>query len=70
MEASQNYTIRELHNIQIVYCLTRRNYLNWSQLVRAILKGQGKMNHFTGTGLKLEDLLFIVWDKEDSIIML
>ena len=69
MEASQYYIIRELHNIQIVYCLTRRNYLEWSQLVRMVLKGKGKISHLIGTCLKHEDLLFIVWDKEDSMIM-
>ena len=59
----------ELQNIQPAYRLTRKNYLKWSQLVRTILKGKGKMSHLMGTGPKKGDLQFQAWDEEDSMIM-
>ncbi|XP_059440211.1 uncharacterized protein LOC132172685 [Corylus avellana] len=35
----------ELQNIQAAYRLNRKNYLKWSQLVRTVLKGKGKISH-------------------------
>ena len=46
-----------------------KNYLKWSQLVRTVLKGKGKISHLMGTRLKLGDPHFEVWDEEDSIIL-
>lgn len=59
----------ELQHIQTTYRLDGKNYLKWSQLVRTILKGKGKISHLTGTGPKPEDPLFKAWDEEDSMIM-
>ena len=46
-----------------------KNYLKWSQLVCTVLKGKGKISHLMGTGPKLGDPRFEVWDEEDSMIM-
>ncbi|RVX06582.1 Retrovirus-related Pol polyprotein from transposon TNT 1-94 [Vitis vinifera] len=35
----------ELQNIQAAYRLNGKNYLKWSQLVRTVLKGKGKISH-------------------------
>ncbi|KAF8411460.1 hypothetical protein HHK36_004011 [Tetracentron sinense] len=59
----------ELQNIQAAYRLTGKNYLKWSQLVRAVLKGKGKISHLMGTGPKTGDPRFEAWDEEDSMIM-
>ncbi|RVW23388.1 Retrovirus-related Pol polyprotein from transposon TNT 1-94 [Vitis vinifera] len=59
----------ELQNIQAAYKLNGKNYLKWSQLIRIVLKGKGKINHLMGTGPKLGDPHFEVWDEEDSMIM-
>ena len=59
----------ELQNIQAAYRLDGKNYLKWSQLVRPVLKGKGKISHLMGTGLKPGDPCFEVWDEEDSMIM-
>ena len=40
----------ELQNIQAAYRLNGKNYLKWSQLVRTVLKGKGKISHLMGTG--------------------
>ena len=59
----------ELQNIQAAYRLDGKNYLKWSQLVRTMLKGKGKISHLMGTGPKLGDPHFEAWDEEDSMIM-
>ena len=59
----------ELPNIQATYRLDGKNYLNWSQLVRTVIKGKGKLSHLTGTGPKLGDSRFEAWYEEDSMIM-
>ncbi|KAL6315434.1 hypothetical protein AAG906_000549 [Vitis piasezkii] len=59
----------ELQNIQAAYRLDGKNYLKWSQLVRTVLKGKGKISHLMGTGPKLGDPHFEAWDEEDSMIM-
>ena len=59
----------ELQSIQAAYRLNGRNYLKWSQLVRTVLKGKGKISHIMGTGPDEKDPLFGVWDEEDSMIM-
>ena len=46
-----------------------KNYLKWSQLVRPMLKGKGKISHLMGTRPKLGDPRFEAWDEEDSMIM-
>lgn len=55
--------------IQAVYCLNAKNYLNWLQLLRMILKEKWKISHILGTGSKLGDPQFDVYDEEDSMIM-
>ena len=40
----------ELQNIQAAYRLDGSNYLKWSQLIRTVLKGRGKISHLLGTG--------------------
>ena len=59
----------ELQNIQVAYRLDGKNYLKWSQLVRTVLKGKGKIGHLMGTGPKLGDPHFEAWDEEDFMIM-
>ena len=59
----------ELQNIQAAYRLDGKNYLKWSQLVRIVLKGKGKIIHLMGTGPKPGDPRFVAWDEEDSKIM-
>ena len=59
----------ELQNIQAAYRLDGKNYLKWSQLVRTVLKGKGKISHLMGTRPKLGDPRFEAWDEEDSMIM-
>ena len=46
-----------------------KKYLKWSQLVRIVLKGKGKISHLMGSRLKPGDRRFEVWDEEDSMIM-
>ena len=59
----------ELQNIQAAYRLDGKNYLKWSQLIRIVLKGKGKISHLMGTEPKPGDPRFEVWDEEDSMIM-
>lgn len=59
----------ELQTIQAAYKLDGKNYLKWSQLIRTILKGKGKITHLLGTGPKQGDASFEAWDEEDSLIM-
>jgi len=59
----------DLQVLQSNYRLDGSNYLQWTQLVRATLKGRKKLNHLEGNhpaqnGPKYED-----WDDEDSLIM-
>ena len=56
-------------NIRTVHRLTGRNYLQWSPLVRTVLRCKGKPSHLTGISLKPEDPQFIVCEEEDSMIM-
>lgn len=56
-------------NIRTVYRLTGRNYLQWSPLVRTVLRCKGKPSHLTGISPKPEDPQFIVCEEEDSMIM-
>ena len=65
-EIVQSQQSGELQNIQAAYRLDGKNYLKWSQLVRTVLKGKGKISHLMGTGLKPR---FEVCDEEDSMIM-
>ena len=58
-----------MQNIQAAYRLDGKKYLKWSQLVRIVLKRKGKISHLMGTGPKLGDCSFEVWDEEDSMIM-
>ena len=43
--------------------------LKWSQFVRTVLKGKGKISHLMGTRLNIRDPRFEVWGEEDSMIM-
>ncbi|EXB36816.1 hypothetical protein L484_007878 [Morus notabilis] len=61
--------VGKLQNIQAAYRLEGKNFLKWSQLVRAVLKGKGKISHLLGTVPKPEDPRFEAWDEEDSMIM-
>lgn len=65
----QNTQQGELQNIQPAYRLNGKNYLKWSQLVRTVLKGKGKLSHLLGTRPREEDPTFTIWDEEDSMIM-
>jgi len=68
LESSLTGSSGELQSINAVYRLNGRNYLQWSQIVRMLLKGKGKISHLDGTGLSSDDLKFQAWD-EDSMIM-
>ncbi|KAL3727145.1 hypothetical protein ACJRO7_031967 [Eucalyptus globulus] len=46
-----------------------KKYLQWSQIVRTFLKGNGKLSHLEGIGLGQGDAKFPTWDEEDSSIM-
>ncbi|XP_052732974.1 uncharacterized protein LOC128196357 [Vigna angularis] len=59
-------TAGELQNIHSAYRLDGKNYLKWSQIIRTILKGKGKISHLTGNEM---DPKFKSWDEEDSMIM-
>ena len=59
----------ELQNIQAAYGLDEKNCLKWSQLVRTVLKGKGKISHLMGIRPKPGDPRFEAWDEEDSMIM-
>lgn len=59
----------ELQNLQVAYRLNGKNYFKWSQLIRTLLKGKGKLNHLLGTGPKETDPAFRAWDEEDSLVM-
>ena len=64
-----NTTTRELQNIQPGLCLNGKNYLKWSQFVQTFLKGKGKLSHLLRMRPKPDDLKFIAWDEEDSMVM-
>ena len=68
-EIVRSQQLGELQNIQAAYRLNGKNYLKWSQLVRTVLKGKGKISHLMGTGPKPGDPHFESWDEEDSMIM-
>ena len=53
----------ELQNIHSAYRLNGKNYLKWSQLVRTMLKGKGKLSHLTGTGPNKDSPKFVAWDE-------
>ena len=50
----------ELQNIYAAYRLDGKNHLKWSQLVRTVLKGKGKISHLMGIGPKPGDSRFEV----------
>ena len=52
----------ELQNIQAAYRLDGKNYFKWSQLVRTVLKGKGKISHLMGIGPKPGDPSFEAWN--------
>ena len=68
-EIVRSQQLEELQNIQVAYRLDGKFYLKWSQLIRIVLKGKGKINHLMGTGPKPGDPRFEVWDEEDYMIM-
>lgn len=68
-EIQSNHALGELQNIQAAYRLNGKNYLKWSQLVRTLLKGKGKLSHLLGTGPKTGEPGFEAWDEKDSLIM-
>ncbi|CAJ2662272.1 unnamed protein product [Trifolium pratense] len=59
----------ELQNIHSAYRLNEKNYLKWSQLIKTILKGKGKVKHIMDAAPKENDPNFTKWDEEDSRIM-
>ncbi|KAK2433017.1 putative mitochondrial protein [Trifolium repens] len=59
----------ELQNIHSAYRLNEKNYLKWSQLIKTILKGKGKVKHIMNAAPKEDDPNFTKWDEEDSRIM-
>nr|KYP63417.1 hypothetical protein KK1_017986 [Cajanus cajan] len=64
-----NNQFGDLQSIHPSYRLNGKNYLKWSQLIRTILKGKGKINHLTGAGPKEGDPIFKAWDEEDALII-
>ena len=60
----------ELPRMHHSHRLDGRNYLQWSQLVRMFLKGQGKIAHLTSIVPKASDPTFVAWDVKDSMLML
>lgn len=68
-EDSKSQTSGELQNIHSAYRLNGKNYLKWSQLIRTILKGKGKVSHLTNAAPDAKDPKFKTWDAEDSMIM-
>lgn len=65
----KSQTAGELQNVHSAYRLTGKNYLKWSQLIRTILKGKGKISHLTDAAPDENDAKFKSWDEEDSMIM-
>jgi len=61
----KSLTAIELQNVHSAYKLNGKNYLKWSQLIKAILKGKGKVSHLTDEN----NVNFKSWDEEDSMIM-
>ena len=59
----------DLPSLQVADQLNGKNCLKWSQLICTFLKGKGKLSHLEGTGPKDGDLVFVAWDKEDSLVM-
>src|ERR1051325_8110591 len=59
----------ELQNVHSAYRLNGKNDLKWSQLIKTILKGKGKVSHFTDNIPDETDPKFKSWDEEDSMIM-
>lgn len=59
----------ELPTLHQSYRLDGRNYLQWAQLVKTLLKGRSKGSHLTADPPKEEDPSFIAWDVEDSRIL-
>ena len=60
---------RELPGMHVFYRLDGKNYLQWAQLVRTFLKGQGKLGHLTISPPNTTDPVFLACDIEDSLIM-
>jgi len=60
---------REFQSLQSSYWLNGRNYLKWSQIVKTLLKGKGKINHLMDNPPSPEDPKFTLWDEEDSMII-
>ncbi|XP_068479886.1 uncharacterized protein [Phaseolus vulgaris] len=65
----RSQTAGELQNVHSAYRLNGKNYLKWSQLIRTILKGKGKVSHLTDIAPDEQDAKFKSWDEEDSMIM-
>ena len=68
-EVQQNQAKEELQNFQLSYQLNARNYLQWSQMVKDFVKGKWKLSHLMGIRPAQNDLAFVKWDKEASMIM-
>ncbi|WVZ24536.1 hypothetical protein V8G54_003080 [Vigna mungo] len=62
-------TAGELQSVHSAYRLNGKNYLKWSQIIKTILKGEGKISHLIGNALVETDPKFKSWDEEDSMIM-
>lgn len=50
MEVNSGTPLGDLQNLHASYRLNGKNYLKWSQVVRAFVKGKGKLNHLLGVG--------------------
>jgi len=59
----------DLQVLQSNYRLNGNNYLQWAQLVCAMLKGRKKLNHIEGNPPAKTDSTYEDWDDEDSLIM-
>ena len=65
----RSQTAGELQNVHSAYRLNGKNFLKWSQLIRTILKGKGKVSHLTDSAPDETDPKFKSWEEKDSIIM-
>ncbi|XP_020240380.1 uncharacterized protein LOC109819166 [Cajanus cajan] len=59
----------DLPNVVGAYRLDGRNFLQWSQYIRRILKGRSRLDHIDGGGPGPDNSNFPIWDNEDSLIM-
>ncbi|RDY11208.1 hypothetical protein CR513_04161, partial [Mucuna pruriens] len=60
----------ELPNLVCPSRLDNRNYLQWAQYIRTLIKGRKKLSYIEGSGSPRDDPKFEACDDEDSLIMI